>query len=261
MKYLFVTVLFSFVITLSAQDGKVDLSPYKKEIFKGKESGSLNYRILYPLDFDKTKKYPLVLFLHGAGERGDDNESQLIHGGKLFLDSIEKYPAIVVFPQCPSESSWANITVTEGDGDSRNFTFLTNTEATEPLSLVMELLEDLLARDYIAASRLYLSGLSMGGFGTFELMWRIPEKIACSLPICGGGAADKAIEMKDIPTWIFHGTADRIVHPRYSLSMVRAIQNTGGRAKISLYPEVNHNSWDRAFGEPEYLNWMFSKSK
>ena len=226
-----------------------------------KDNQTLNYRILYPLDFDESKTYPLVVFLHGAGERGNDNEAQLIHGSKLFLDSLEKYPAVVIFPQCPKTDYWANLYRPEEGGRERNFTFYTDKAPNPALALVMDLMDVMIEKDYIDEDRVYVTGLSMGGMGVFELLWRMPEKIAAALPICGGGPSEKAPEMIDVPLWIFHGFKDDVVHPRYSIMMMKAVQEAGGKAKISLYPEANHNSWDPAFAEPKFLSWMFSKRR
>lgn len=222
---------------------------------------TLNYRILYPQDFSEDKKYPLIVFLHGRGERGDDNNAQLLHGSRLFLDSIEKYPAVVIFPQCPLTDYWINASVSEEVGGQRVFNFYTDPEPRPPLGMVMELMDELIEKDYIDDDRVYVSGLSLGGMGTWELLWRIPEKIAAALPICGGGVPAKAPEMVNVPLWIFHGVEDDVVPPHNSILMMNAVQAAGGKAKISLYPDVEHNSWDNAFAEPEFFKWMFSKTR
>ncbi|MCB9292133.1 MAG: beta-glucosidase BglX [Lewinellaceae bacterium] len=225
------------------------------------EGYTLNYRILYPYDFDENKRYPLVLFLHGRGESGDDNEKQLVHGSKLFLDSLDKYPAVVIFPQCPETDYWSNIDRVQKDDGSLQFTFPADRPPNPSLAAVMDLAGRELAKPYIDENRLYVTGLSMGGMGTFELLWRMPEKIAAAAPICGGGAPEKASAMTDIPIWIFHGMKDDVVPPGFSIRMLKAIQQRGGLAKITLYPEANHNAWDPALAEPDFLPWMFSQYK
>ena len=200
-------------------------------------------------------------FLHGAGERGTDNKSQLIHGSQLFLDSIEKYPAIVIFPQCPKEDYWANLSRPDKGGRSRIFTFHIDQGPNPSLSLVMNLMDELIEKEFTDKKRVYVSGLSMGAMGVWELLWRMPDKITAALPICGGGPREKAKKMINIPIWAFHGIKDEVVHPRYSAMMVKAVQTAGGKAKISLYPNVNHNSWVTAFAEPKFLSWMFSKTR
>lgn len=220
---------------------------------------TLNYRILYPQGFDEGKHYPLVVFLHGAGERGSDNEAQLVHGSRLFLDAQQEYPAVVIFPQCPEGDFWANADFADRNDPASWFP---TDQAPQPsMAAVMDLIEQELAKPYIDENRFYLAGLSMGGMGTWELLWRMPDRIAAAVPICGGGAPEKAEEMLDIPIWIFHGMKDDVVPPNLSLRMLRALQRQGGLAKITLYPEANHNSWDPAFAEPHLLPWMFSQYK
>ena len=231
---------------------------YKQHQFEGT---TLHYRILYPRNFDENKRYPLVLFLHGRGECGDDNEKQLVHGSKLFLDSLDKYPAVVLFPQCPETDFWATIDRNQKDNGSSQLDFPSDRPPGPSLAAVMDLVNQELAKPYIDENRFYVTGLSMGGMGTWELLWRMPEKIAAAAPICGGGPPEKASAMVDVPIWIFHGMKDVVVPPNQSIRMLKAIQDLGGLARITLYPDANHNSWDPAFAEPDFLPWMFSKYK
>lgn len=250
-------VLLMIPISLQAQH---TMAAYEKEVFI-KDGDSLNYRILYPPNFDKRKKYPLVLFLHGAGERGNNNESQLINGGKLFLEKQEEFPAIVIFPQAPKEDYWAKVEV-ERDSLPYQFNFKNEEEPTKALHLVMALLNSVVAEDHIDKNRIYVGGLSMGGMGTFEIISRQPDTFAAAFAICGG--ADPAI-VKNYPEgfniWIFHGEKDDVVLPEYSKIMAREINSYGGNAKLSLYPNDNHNSWDSAFSEPHLLSWLFSHER
>lgn len=261
-KYILFILICCFVGAESfAQDGtKIVTGEYLYKTYK-KDGKTLNYRIMYPNDFDEEKSYPVVLFFHGMGERGSDNKKQLSHGSKLFRDSLDKYPAIVIFPQCPETDYWANLYRPDHGGDKRKFSFYYDKEPNPTMSLVISLVDELLAEPYSDDSRLYVSGLSMGGMGTFEYSYRRQDKIAAALPICGGAPREKAKEMTQVPYWIFHGAKDDLVHPRYSLSMTKAIQQAGGKAKITLFPNANHNSWDPAFNDPEYLSWMFSKQR
>ncbi|GAB5554691.1 MAG: hypothetical protein Sapg2KO_42820 [Saprospiraceae bacterium] len=234
---------------------------YEKAVWTSKKGSKLNYRILYPKNFDQSKKYPLVLFLHGMGERGGDNEKQLTHGAQLFADSIEQYPAIVLFPQCNTMDYWANVYRPDAGGKSRNYVFNTQEDYNQSLGMVAELTDHFLGQSFIDVNRFYVSGLSMGGFGVWELLWRMPEKIAAAAPICGGGPVEMTTKMAEVPIWAFHGVDDAVVHSRFSRRMISALQKHGGQAKISLYPGVNHNSWDNAFQEPEFLSWMFAQRK
>ena len=224
---------------------------------------TLPYRILYPVNFDRTKDYPVVLFLHGAGERGDDNEKQLVHGSKLFLQpgNRAQYPAIVVFPQCPKDDAWTRRAVKKVDG-KRQFSFKKGGKPSPAMGVLVHLVDSLYQLPFVDQGRVYLGGLSMGGMGTFELAWRRPGMFAAAFPICGGGNPKNARQYAEkIPFWIFHGAKDDVVPPEYSEQMVAAIQAHGGQVKFSLYPEANHNSWDKAFAEPDLMPWLFSKSK
>lgn len=258
--------MISLALLLSSQLGIAQLLPdevpgeylYRTEV---KGSDTLRYRIMYPHEFDTAKRYPLVVFFHGMGERGTDNERQLVHGSKLFRDSLHKYPAIVIFPQCPPTDYWANLYRPDEGGANRSFDFYYNEEPNPTMGIVIDVVNRLAAKPFVDDRRIYASGLSMGGMGTFEFAYRLNDKLACAMPICGGGPRDKAVGMTNVPFWIFHGLKDDVVHPRYSISMLKAIQQAGGKAKITLFENADHNSWDPAFAEPDFLKWMFEQRK
>jgi predicted peptidase len=220
---------------------------------------TLRYRMLLPVDFQYTRQYPLVLFLHGMGERGTDNQTQLTHGSKLFLDSIEQYPAIVIFPQCPPTDYWANLDRSDFDSDSlRLFKYRLNENPHPSLGMVIDLLGNLIHQPYVDTTRVYLSGLSMGAMGAYDILWRMPNTFAVCMPICGSGPIEKAGEFQQTPFWIFHGSQDRTVATRHSIEMVDTLKALNANVRFTLYPDANHNSWDSAFAEPEFLKWMFS---
>jgi predicted peptidase len=249
----FLTFLFLIPSVFSQKNS------YQKEKFV-QGNDTLKYRILYPKDFSETNKYPLLLFLHGSGERGSDNEKQLVHGSKLFLDSIQKHPTIVIFPQCPENDSWINII---SDRTTKPITrkFPLNNKPTKALQLVMDLLDDFQNKPFVAKEKIYVGGLSMGGMGTFEVLSRKPTFFAGAFSICGGGNTALAEKYaKNTPMWIFHGAKDDVVNPQLSLDMVSSILNFGGTPNFTLYHDANHNSWDQAFSEKELLNWLFSNS-
>lgn len=227
------------------------------------QSDTLQYRILMPKDFDKSKQYPVVLFLHGAGERGNDNKAQLVHGSKLFVNPIHRgaFPAIVIFPQCPKNSYWANATV---DRNSRpiKLEFPLDIAPTKPLELVMKLMDDMVTKSYIDKTKIYVGGLSMGGMGTFEIVYRKPTFFAAAFSICGAGNPEATkLYAKTTPFWVFHGAKDDVVNPQLSVEMVDGILKNGGTPNFSLYANDNHNSWDTAFAEPQLLSWLFSNTK
>jgi len=234
------------------------------EAFYTNDGFVLPYRILYPKNFDPQQSYPMVLFLHGSGERGSDNEKQLVHGGSLFsnLEYREKFPAIVVFPQCPQEGFWARVSFNQKPDSTVAFDFTPNDPPTPSMKTTISLMDSLSDLSYIDANRIYVGGLSMGGMGTFEIVGRKPEFFAAAFPICGGGDPELAKSYaKTVPFWIFHGAKDDIVPPELSERMVKVLKSRGGEVRFTLYPEANHNSWDSAFAEPELLPWLFSKSK
>lgn len=223
----------------------------------------LPYRILYPENYDKSKKYPLLMFLHGSGERDNDNEKQLIHGGKLFLNdaNLKAFPAIVIFPQCPEEDSWVTIDVDRSAQPAKFIVDYTK-EARWPLVAANELVKAIASEEAVDKSRIYISGLSLGGFGTFESVYRYPDLYAAALPICGGGdtnAYDQRV--KKTAFWIFHGDADQAVPVQLSRDMQAKLKSLKTENKYSEYPGVQHNSWDNAFAEPEYLKWMFAHKR
>ncbi|MAU16549.1 MAG: phospholipase [Muricauda sp.] len=258
MKYFF-SLGFLFVsVFVSAQWQ----SKYKSEtLIDGNDT--LRYRIMYPKNFNEEGNFPVVLFLHGAGERGDDNASQLIHGGKLFATDYlqEKFPAIVIFPQCPKDSYWSKVDV---DRNTYPLTldFKYGEGPTKPLQMVMDLLENTIGEPYTNDDQVYLMGLSMGGMGTFELLSRKPEMFAAAIPICGGGDPNTVTAYaKSTPLWIFHGAKDNVVNPDQSIEMVTALLKAGAYPKFTIYDFANHNSWDPAFAEPDLLPWLFSHKK
>jgi predicted peptidase len=227
------------------------------------DNDTLNYRVLMPKEFSEDKTYPLVLVLHGAGERGNDNKKQLIHGSDLFLKekNRDSFPAIVIFPQCPENDYWANI---NADRSIQPATFKYNYKQapTKAMSLVIDLMDEMVEKPYVKTDQIYVMGLSMGGMGTFEILYRKSQMFAAGVPICGGGDPDYVSKYaKTVPLWVFHGAKDDVVNPILSINMVGALLNNGGFPKFTLYDFANHNSWDSAFAEPELLPWIFSKIK
>ena len=241
-----------------------NLSLFERGTFINK-TDTLPYRILFPVNFDPAKKYPLILVLHGAGERGNDNEAQLKYGPKLFLnDTIRtKYPAIVVFPQCPREPDyWSNVKFNTDSNRKDVFLFQAGGEPTHAMHSLLGLLDQLLEKPFVDKHRIYVGGLSMGGMGTFEILRRKPDVFAAAFAICGGDNTQNAkIYAKKVPLWIFHGAKDNVVAPDHSLAMVNAIKVAGGKPKFTLYPNDGHNSWEDAFAEPDLLPWLFRNRK
>lgn len=252
------------LLLLSATCLAQDKTQFERRVHQYKQ-GQLLYRVLYPENFDPDKQYPMVYFLHGAGERGTNNQKQLVHGSKLFLDARNRkdFPALVVFPQCPPDSFWANVSrdVIPETG-KRNFIYQKKGKPTSSMTRALSLLDSLVTLPFVDTDRIYVSGLSMGGMGTFEIVSRRPKVFAAAMPICGGDHPKAARRYaKKVPFWIFHGAKDNVVPYSFSAQMAEAINAAGGNAKFTLFPNANHNSWDPAFAEPDFLNWLFSQSK
>lgn len=229
-----------------------------------KQGDTLQYCVLYPKDYGQQKKYPLILFLHGAGERGSDNKKQLTHGSRLFLneENREQFPAIVLFPQCPEDDFWSSVKITRRGGGPVQLDFNYPGEPTPSLQQVLELIKHIRKTEAVDKDRIYVMGLSMGGMGTFELLAREPRLFAAAIPICGGGNPDDASKYaKQVPVWIFHGAKDDIVSPENSRIMVKALKEQEAAMKYTEYPDAGHDSWDQAFAEPDLLEWLFAQSR
>tara|TARA_B100001093_G_scaffold162091_2_gene154490 strand:- start:468 stop:1244 length:777 start_codon:yes stop_codon:yes gene_type:complete len=242
-------------VALNAQDYKL----YEKVTFVY-ESDTLNYRLLKPKNYNSSKQYPVHLFLHGAGERGNNNSSQLTHGGALFLkkEVRDNYPSWVIFPQCSENDRWPSFL-----SDSWNETMLKiSSNPNRGLNLVIKLMDEFVEKKQVDKTRIYVSGLSMGGMGTFEILCRRPNMFAAATPICGNGVAQMAkLYAQKTPVWIFHGSDDKVVSPIHSLKMATAIIKAGGSPKMTLYENIGHGSWENAFNEKDFLKWIHSKSK
>jgi len=254
VKYLNLMFVFFIFNYLNSQELKL----YEKEIFVY-EDDTLNYRILKPLNYNPNKQYPVHLFLHGSGERGNDNSSQLTHGGKLFLkkENREKYNSWVIFPQCSKNDRWPSLSSDQWDKSFNN----NNSKPNKSLGLVIRLMDKFIEKKQVDKQRIYLSGLSMGGMGTFEILFRRPNMFAAATPICGNGIPQLAKLYADkVPLWIFHGSDDNVVSPKYSLAMAKAIIEAGGSPKMTLYENTGHGSWNNAFEEKDFLKWIHSKS-
>jgi len=250
MKYLVLFLILFLNVNLNSQE----LDLYEQNIFVI-ENDTLNYRILKPLNYDSTKQYPVHLFLHGAGERGNDNVSQLVHGSKLFLkkESREKYNSWVIFPQAPKYDWW-------GYKDPYKLNY--NVKESKAMSLVVKLMDNFSKRNDVNQNKIYVSGLSMGGMGTFVILNLRPDMFAAATPICGDGDPNSVNNYaKKIPIWIFHGSDDTVVSPKKSLKMANAIIDAGGSPKITFYENVGHDSWNNAFAEEDFLKWIHSKTK
>jgi predicted peptidase len=234
---------------------------YQKHTFNhsvNSASAQLPYRILYPDNFSPQQRYPVIFFLHGAGERGSDNEVQLTHGADLFLqpDFRKNQQVIVIFPQAASEDYWANVDVDRAP-DPNIYSFKVDAPVTQSMSLLLGLIDDVTQRPYVNSDHMMVMGLSMGGMGTFEVLAQRPGRFTAAIPICGGAHPDLVSKMDtSTPLWVFHGEQDNVVPFSASEIMVEAYQNAGGKVKFTAYPEAAHDSWNNAFAEANLLDWL-----
>lgn len=237
--------------TVHAQKKKPQELPFQKLTYKTK-SDTLPYALLTPANLDKTKKYPLVIFLHGKGERGLDNTEQIGIAQILFnANTYAKYPCIVLAPQCSKRYYWSELI-----GNKK-----LSRAPLPPLQMVVDVMDQVIRDFPVDTTRIYVTGISMGGFATWELISRYPERFAAAVPVCGGGDETLAPKIKSIPVWAFHGAEDEVVPPARTRVMVAALQTAGARPGYTEYPGVKHNSWTWAYKEPHLLNWLFKQQK
>lgn len=255
MKYISLLFFLLHFCDLSSQN--FDLYEHEFFVF---EKDTLKYRLLKPLNYNPNQQYPVHLFLHGSGERGADNISQLKHGGALFLEPENrvKYNSWVLFPQCPENDRWPKL-----KSDSWDITF--PDEPSEPnknLGLVILLMDEFIQKKQVDKNRVYVSGLSMGAMGTFEILYRRPNMFAAATPICGNGSTKFVDQYANkVPLWVFHGSDDKVVSPKRTLDLVKAIKKAGGNPRMTIYENIDHISWDFAFAEEDFLKWIYSKTK
>jgi len=205
---------------------------------------SLEYYLSLPLQYDQIEdSWPLIMFLHGAGERGNDLSLVKKHGIPRVVNEMEDFPFVTVSPQCPENDWWLN-----------------------RLEDLKYLIDTIVEQYRIDESRIYLTGLSMGGFGTWHMAVEYPETFAAIAPICGGGLGilgfpERVIEIKHIPVWVFHGEKDNIVPVEESRVLVRELKSAGGNVQLKIYPEAGHDAWTETYSNPELYEWFMNNRR
>ena len=233
---------------------------FEKNVYVTASGDSLNYRLLRPEIEKEGEKYPLVLFLHGAGERGSDNEKQLFHGSQMWLNPLnrENYPAFVLFPQCPESGYWA---YTERPSSFEPNQMPFDVPISPIFTILKELLDSYLSMPQVDKQRVYVIGLSMGAMGTYDLVIRYPEVFAAAIPICGTVNPTRLKAAKDVKFRIFHGDADTVVPINGSRQAYKALKAVGADVKDTEFPGTTHGSWNPAFNQPDFMSWLFSQKK
>jgi predicted peptidase len=196
----------------------------------------MGYLLYLPKDYDTKESWPLVLFLHGSGERGDDLELLKKHGPPKLISEGKDFPFIVVSPQCPQSQSWRAIELTA-------------------------LLDEVTRTQKVDQDCIYVTGLSMGGFATWELAAFTPERFAAIAPICGGGDPGWTRRFTHLPTWAFHGAKDKGVPVERTQEMIHALTKDGGTPKLTIYPEAEHDSWTETYNNPEFYEWLLAQKR
>ena len=224
---------FSTEQSLSAANLKQTKESYTAEVTK---KYSYHYLKYLPEGYDGKKPFPLLLFLHGAGERGSDLEKVTTHSPPKLIKQGKKFPFIVISPQCKKNSWW--------DANALD-----------------AMLDQIIKTHAVDESRVYCTGLSMGGFGTWSLGGINPDRFAAFAPICGGGRWSDAFQMWKKPVWVFHGDADKVVPLEESERMVKALRQRGGKPKFTIYKGVNHDSWTETYNNPKLYQWFLSHKK
>jgi predicted peptidase len=197
---------------------------------------TMKYLLYLPKDYQQKPFWPLMLFLHGAGERGDDLTLVKKHGPPKLIDAGQQFPLIVVSPQCPKDRWW------------------------EPLELAA-LLDEIVEKYKVDQDRIYVTGLSMGGFGTWALAVYQPKRFAAIVPICGGGEPITAKVLSYPPAWVFHGAKDPLVPLERSQKMVEALKQQGTNVKFTVYPEAQHDSWTETYANPQVYEWLLQQKR
>ena len=201
----------------------------------------MEYLLFLPESYAQStnQEFPLILFLHGAGERGSDLDSVKIHGIPKIVETNPDFPFIAVSPQCPEDSWW-----------------------TSELHTINGLIEEVVEKYQVDTSRIYLTGLSMGGFGTWSLASMYPERFAAIAPVCGGGEVRQILRsLVEMPIWTFHGQKDDVIPFSRSEEIVTALKKHGSSIKFTIYPEAGHDSWTKTYDNPELYKWFLKHSR
>ncbi len=231
-----IVVLFCASSSPAADDPKPEPGTQQAQKLDRNIKVAMNYLLYLPKDYAQKESWPLLLFLHGAGERGDDLDRVKVHGPPKLIAAGKEFPFIVVSPQCPNNQWW------------------------QPHELA-SLLDEIVEKYAVDKDRIYVTGLSMGGFGTWSLAGFSPDRFAALVPICGGGDPFIARRFVRTPVWVFHGAKDTVVPLASSEKMVEAMKASNGNVKFTVYPEAGHDSWTAAYDDAELYTWLLEQKR
>lgn len=253
MKRLVIILLVVFYgLQMSAQPREYIFREYMAE-----NGQILPYAVLYPENFDPQKQYPMLLFLHGSGERGRDGKKQLKHGGEFFASSPLLKEVIFIAPQCPREDAWACYSRPAKETEKNRMSFPDVAPISSSLTAVKELLDSFISLGFADPAKVYACGLSLGAIGILDLTMRYPDYFDSIQPICGGVGIGRCANFTGKTRFrFFHGEEDNAVLPRHSVEADSTLRASGVHSELILYPGVGHPSWFNAFDEPDFLSWM-----
>ena len=237
--------------------GTAGVDGFEARAFRDASGDVLPYRLFRPaaLDPGVATRYPLVIFLHGAGQRGTENRVQVTNARCWARPEIQAdHPCFILAPQCPPDCRWVEV-------DWGSLAHDQPAGPSRPMRLLLDLIPALLREFPIDPGRIYLTGVSMGGYGAWDLLARRPDAFAAIIPVCGGADLATAPRVATVPAWLFHGDRDEVVRVSRSRDMVRALQAAGGSPRSSEYRGAGHAIWDRAYAEPTLPTWLFSQRR
>jgi predicted peptidase len=236
------TVLAVCLAALRPAAALTQKATFEKKVFRGAKGEKFPYRLLTPEGYDPKQLYPLVVYLHGAGSRGSDNERQLAGPVREFAspENRKKHPGFILAPQCPADTHWAAF-IRHGTVDA--------------------LLADLPKKYSIDVKRVYVIGQSDGGWGVWQLLALNPKRYAAAIPICGWGDPADAAKMAKVPIWVFHGAKDNVEPVKSSRDMVAALTKAGGTPRYTEYKDAGHAIWDRVYTDGKVLDWLFDQKR
>lgn len=252
-----IILLLAFVVcavSVSAQQS------FKAGIFVSSAGDSLKYRYLEPEICKPSRKYPLVLFFHGYSDIGSDNERHLTRGSQMFLNPVnrERFPAFVIFPQCPSDQMWS---YTQYPDKLTPYNLEPASELPPATKAVKELLDSYLDNPNVDKNRIYIMGISMGGQATFDMAVRFPEVFAAAVPLCGSVKAGRIHAAKNIKFRIYHGDADNVVPVECSRLAYRELKEAGAEVEYIELHGHRHDIWRQVFNQPDFMEWLFKQKR
>jgi predicted peptidase len=234
------------------------LDDLEARVFADDQTGlALPYRLFVPRECSAQTPCGLLVFLHGAGERGNDNRAQLKNRALAWTtkEAQAEHPTIVVYPQCPSDMQWV-----DSPWDVVTYS-IAKVPVSRPMTAVLQLLTLLAQQLPVDGRRLLVTGLSMGGFGTFDMVARHPGMFAGAVALCGGGDPSQALALRDVPLWIFHGDSDPAVPVKGSRRMVQALREVGSATQYTEIAGGGHDVWNVAYKDPDVLRWLLAQKR